>query len=71
MIKNFLIYFFLKNKFVLYSSKYMIVTVPRKLVNIFKETKAPRLLFGGNTENSKTKNPAITTAALKMIARPE
>jgi hypothetical protein len=47
------------------------VTVPRKLVNIFRETKAPKLLLGGNTENIKTKNPAITTVALKMIARPE
>jgi hypothetical protein len=47
------------------------VTVPKKLVNIFKETKAPKLLFGGNTENNRTKNPAITTVALKIIARPE
>ena len=49
----------------------IIVTVPKKLVNIFKETSAPSALFGGKTENNNTKNPAITTTALKMIALPE
>ena len=40
------------------------VKVPTRLVNIFKETKAPSSLFGGNTENISTKKPAITTIAL-------
>ena len=55
----------------LYNSKNIIVTVPKKLVNIFKDTRAPNALFGGNTENNNTKNPAITTTALKIMALPE
>ena len=51
--------------------RYIIVSVPKKLVNIFKETKAPSALFGGKTENNKTINPAITTKALKIMALPE
>ena len=47
------------------------VSVPAKLVNIFSETSAPSSRFGGNTENINTRNPAITTIALKMIAFPE
>ena len=50
---------------------YIIVTVPKKLVNIFKETKAPSALLGGNTENIRTIKPAITTKALNIIALPE
>lgn len=47
------------------------VTVPKKLVNIFKDTKPPRTRFGGKTEKSSTRKPAITTIALKIIALPE
>ena len=49
----------------------IMVRVPTKLVNIFKDTKAPNARFGGKTENSSTINPAITTAALNTMARPE
>ena len=45
--------------------------VPRKLVNILSDTKAPNSLFGGNTDTVKTKNPEITTKALNIIALPE
>ena len=47
------------------------VSVPTKLVNIFNETSAPSSRFGGKAENSNTRNPAITTMALKIIALPE
>ena len=57
--------------FVLYMIKNMMVTVPRKLVNMFNDTSAPKMRFGGKTENSSTKNPAMTTMALKIMARPE
>ncbi len=40
------------------------VRVPAKLVNIFNDTNAPNSRLGGNTENSSTRNPAITTMAL-------
>ena len=49
----------------------IIVSVPKKLVNIFNDTRAPSSRFGGNTENSRTKKPAMTTIALKLIALPE
>jgi hypothetical protein len=45
--------------------------VPIKLVNIFSDTNAPSSRFGGNTENSNTKKPAITTIALNRMALPE
>lgn len=46
------------------------VIVPRKLINILRDTKAPNARLGGNTENINTMNPAITTMALNKIARP-
>jgi len=48
----------------------MMLSVPTRLVNMFIETKAPSVRFGGKTENISTKNPAITTMALKRIALP-
>ena len=55
---------FLKYIFDTYSNTSIMVSVPAKLVNIFKETSAPSSRFGGNTENRSTKKPAITTMAL-------
>jgi hypothetical protein len=49
----------------------MIVTVAIKLINILKDTRAPSERFGGNTENSSTRKPMITTNALKAMALPE
>ena len=54
-----------------YSKINIIVTVPKKLVNIFRDTRDPNVRFGGNTDASNTRNPAITTNALKIIALPE
>ena len=64
-------YYFLKYKFDQTISRYMVVTVPKKLVNMFMETRAPKARFGGNTEANSTRNPAMTTMALKTMARPE
>ena len=47
------------------------VSVPKNEVNMFSDINAPNSLLGGNTENNNTINPAITTIALKDIARPE
>ena len=49
----------------------MTVTVPTKLVSMFNDTMAPMATFGLNAENVSTKNPKITTTALKAIALPE
>ncbi len=40
-------------------------------MNIFIEIRKPSDLFGGNAEYNKTRNPEITTTALKKIALPE
>ena len=60
----------LKNSLELYTNIIITDKVPMKLVNIFRDTNAPSVRFGGKTENKSTKNPDITTTALNRMALP-